>query len=146
ATLHRRQRRRTPVLHASRVSFEPCIDPLRSDPDRSTASDARVVQLTTFAGSVDRVAADTRILGTLGNGQPGLHGPSALARALADHESSCDGDLRAEARRRCGRRGASHGRGCRHDASIEPRGRLVHTAWATISAIVLVPPTSMLTT
>lgn len=33
-----------------------------------------------------------------------------------------------------------------HDASIGPRGRLVHAVWATISAIATVPPISARTT
>src|SRR5438132_3372288 len=78
------------MFRSTRVSFEPGIDPLRLDADRSAASDACVMQLAPLAGSVDRVAAHTGVFGALGNGQPGLHGPSA--RALAGPETSCNGD------------------------------------------------------
>jgi hypothetical protein len=58
------------------MSLEPRIDPLSFQTDRSPPADACVVQLTALAGSVDRVAANAGILRALGNGQPGLHGPS----------------------------------------------------------------------
>ena len=62
------------------MALEPRVNPLRLDADRSTASDARMMQLTPLAGSVDRVAADAGVLSALGDGQPGPHGPSVQAR------------------------------------------------------------------
>src|SRR5262249_3623521 len=57
------------------------------DADRSTASDACMLQLATLACSVDRVASHAGVLGALGNGQPGPHGPSVQVRAFADREN-----------------------------------------------------------
>src|SRR4030095_12538851 len=71
--------RRLPMLGAPCVSLEPRVDPQRLEADGSTAADARVVQLATLAGRVDRVTADACILRPLGNGQPNLHRPSARA-------------------------------------------------------------------
>src|SRR5829696_6932973 len=42
-------------------------------PNRSSAADARMVQLAPLARGVDGVAADAGVLGALTHGQPGLH-------------------------------------------------------------------------
>jgi len=58
------------------MSLQPCVDPFGFHTNGSSSTNARVMQLTTLAGGVNRVAADTGILCALGNGQPLLHSPS----------------------------------------------------------------------
>jgi hypothetical protein len=44
--------------------FQPRVDPFRLQPNRPSSTDARVTQLATLAGSVDRVTADAGVLCT----------------------------------------------------------------------------------
>src|SRR5689334_18173124 len=52
-------------LGASRVSFQPGIDPFGFQPNRTPAADACMVQLAPLACGVDGVAADAGVLGAL---------------------------------------------------------------------------------
>src|SRR6266498_279949 len=103
------------------MSFQPRVDPLSLQTDRSASTDARVLQLATLAGSVNRVTADTCILRTLGNGQPNLHRSSARARSSASVKWLLG--VRARTRQRHAD-AFLPARGCGHVADIEPRGRL----------------------
>src|SRR5438445_5883371 len=67
------------ALCATRVPFQPRVDPFTLQANRAASADACMLELPTLARCVDRVAADAGILCALGNGQPGLHGPSVRA-------------------------------------------------------------------
>jgi hypothetical protein len=87
--------------------------------DGSTTAHARVVQLATLAGGVDRIAADACILRTFGNGQPNLHRPSRACPHLRELENGYWG-MRARTRRRDADAFLS-ACGCGQCADIEPR-------------------------
>src|SRR6266849_3499127 len=125
---------------SSRVSFQPRVDPFRFEANRSSAADARVVQLTSLARGVDRVATHTGVLGALTHGEPGLH--TALPRKSARSRTKRRVVMGVYAPRRAGDVAGAvlvMGADAGPDASIGPRGRLVHAVWATISAIGLRP-------
>src|SRR5438876_34607 len=63
--------------HATHVLLEPAGDPFAAQANGTAPAEAYMRQLTLLASGVDRVAAHTRVLRSLRNGQPGLHGPSA---------------------------------------------------------------------
>src|SRR5204863_6083411 len=73
-------------LRTSCVPFEPLVDPHGFQTNRSSSTDARVMEFATLASGVDRVTADACILRRLGNGQPNLHRPSARARKVRGRE------------------------------------------------------------
>src|SRR5947199_8695669 len=87
-------------VHFSSVSFQPCVDPFRLEPNRSSATDARMVQLAPLARGVDGVAAHARVLGALTHGEPGLH--AALPRRSARSRTPKRVVMRIYAPRRAG--------------------------------------------
>jgi len=114
-------------LRTSRVPFEPLVDPHCLQTNRSSSTNARVMEFATLASGVDRVTADAGILRTLGNGQPNLHRPSARARTSAGVKLLW-GVARSSAPA-SGRRAALNAR-MRQCADIEPRGAMLCAVWA----------------
>src|SRR5205823_3714843 len=65
AALHRCGTIRARHARAPRVSLEPFVDPARLQTNRSSSTDAGVMEFPAFACGVNRVAADTGVLGAL---------------------------------------------------------------------------------
>jgi hypothetical protein len=67
-------------LGASRVSFQPGVDPFGLQSDRTSAADANVAQFLALARRVDGVSTQAGVLRSLPNVQPRLHRATLLTR------------------------------------------------------------------
>src|SRR5262245_7884094 len=89
-------RLRASVIRAARVPFQPFVDPLRLESDRSSSTHARVAKRSPLARRVDRVPADAGVFCGLGNLQPCLHTPSARTRQSRRVRKTLSVELRAQ--------------------------------------------------